>query len=422
MSLRGPRMGRGPLARVVSGPPARSLALAAAILLIAACKKEPGPAPPALPATAASQQTETTPSHDVPSNPIRRFADTHTHLSPYAYPLFIRLADEIGIYRAVNMSGGSDAELRRENLALADKFPGRIALFFNPDWSRIDDPNFAKDEAQALRDAVKIGFAGLKISKALGLGVQTKDEKLVPVDDPRLDPLWAAAGELGVPVAIHTSDPKAFFEKPGPENERHAELSLAPGWSFYGEQYPSREELLAQRDRMIAKHPDTTFILLHFGNNPEDVDYVDQLLTKHPNLYVDVAARIGEIGRHDAAKVRDIFVRHQDRILFATDIMVGVFPTKDGRARYKVTLGSISEKPPTLDDVLPFYTQHWRYFEESGEPIAHPVPIQGDWKVNPLGLEQAVLEKVYYRNAERLIFAPWLARRTAHHVVGIAQQ
>src|SRR5690606_17659396 len=123
------------------------------------------------------------------------------------------------------------------------------------------------------------------------------------------------------------------------QNERHAELSLAPSWSFYGDEFPSREELLAQRDRLVARHAGTTFILLHFGNNPEDLDYVDGLLSKHDNVYVDVAARIAEIGRHDPERVRDVFTRHQDRIFFATDIQMSVFPTKDGKVGYRVTLG-----------------------------------------------------------------------------------
>ena len=147
----------------------------------------------------------------------------------------------------------------------------------------------------------------------------------MPVDSPRLDPVWEKAGELGIPVSIHTERPEGVLrEARCPENER---------WDSYGartraelellrREYPSREELLAARDRVVAKHRDTTFVLVHFANNPEDVEYVASLLEEHPNVYVDVSARIGEIGRHPPEKVREIFEEHADRILFGTDFML----------------------------------------------------------------------------------------------------
>src|SRR5699024_8018828 len=159
------------------------------------------------------------------------------------------------------------------------------------------------------------GYAGLKVAKHLGLGAKNPDGSLIPVDDPRFDPVWAKAGELGVPVAIHTGDPKAFFEEPTPENERWAELKLAPRWSFYGEEFPSRKELLDARNRVVARHPETTFILLHFGGNPENLEYVDELLQTYPNVFIDVAARVAEIGRHPPKKVREFFGKYQDRII-----------------------------------------------------------------------------------------------------------
>ncbi|QDG49889.1 hypothetical protein FIV42_03770 [Persicimonas caeni] len=341
--------------------------------------------------------------------------DVHTHLSPYAYPVAIKVMDDNGLYRMVNMSGGGSPRYRQANLAEADKFDGRIALFFNVDWEDVDDADFGESTAAALETAVEQGFAGLKISKALGLGVKTEDGELLAVDDPRLAPIWEKAGKIGIPVGIHTSDPKAFFEKPGPENERWDELKLAPSWSFYGEEYPSRKALLDARDRMVASHPYTTFMLLHFANNPEDIDYVDRLLDEHPNVIVDVSARLAEIGRHAPEKVRKLFIKHQDRILFATDLGLRARPTEQG-LQYRLTLGSISKKPPTLEDVADFYDKHWRYFETDEEAIEHPVPIQGDWKVHPIDLPREVLDKLYWKNAERIIFAPWLGRRAATSV------
>lgn len=397
------------------------LALCVLLLVAAGCDKNG-----ANDTTSANPATEQSASDDDPAERGKSSSgaragewkahDVHTHLSPMSYPIALRLMDQNDLYRVVNMSGGSSPDYREKHLELADEHPGRIALFSNIDWSTVDAPDFGESAANTLDEAIGIGFAGLKIAKSLGLGVRTEDGELLEVDDRRLDPVWEKAGELGVVVGIHTGDPKAFFEKPGPQNERHAELELAPSWSFYGDEYPSREALLAARDRVVERHPDTTFMLLHFGNNPEDIDYVDRLLDENPNVVVDVSARIAEIGRHDPEKVRKLFIKHQDRILFATDLSVSARPTNDNRLQYRLTLGSISKEPPTLEDVKDFYDKHWRYFESDAEAIDHPVPIQGDWKVHPIELPDEVLEKVYWKNGERLIFAPWLGRRAAHDV------
>lgn len=392
------------------------LLLICSLLMLSACDKKPTPK---LQTPDSKQQTTSTKTQQTSPKP-RRANDVHTHLSPLSYPTAIELMNETGLQRVVNMSGGHGLDYITHNLKAADQTaPNRIALFYNIDWTDIDDPDFGQRRAQDLEQAVKLGYAGLKISKHLGLGVRTANGKLLTVDDPRLDPIWKKAGELGILVGIHTSDPKAFFEPSGQENERNKELSHAPNWSFHGPQFPERKELLDARDRLIARHPDTTFMLLHFANNPEDIEYVDQLLTQHKNIVVDVAARIGEIGRHDPKRVHEIFTQHQNRILFGTDFMFTVQP-HNGQLAYNITLGSLSEKPPTLADVKPFFDQHWLYFESDLPLIDHPVPIQGDWQVKPINLPENQRQKLYFHNAEHLIFAPWLARRTANHTITTA--
>ncbi len=321
--------------------------------------------------------------------------DFHAHLDPSAGARIKGILDRSGIELIVNLSGGSFPWEWKEAQALSTELGGRVINFYTPDWDEIDDPAWGLAEAFRLDAAVKrFGFAGLKIAKALGLYVRDAAQVLVDVDDPRLDPLWAKAGELGVPVCIHVGDPKAFWRPSTPDNERYEELQVHPRWSFYGEPVPSQEALLDQLARVVARHPLTTFVAVHFGNDPEDPGYVERMLERFPNYFIDVAARVPEIGRHDPARMRALFTRFQDRILFATDLGVG---------RYGIMLGSTGTDAPTDDDAARFYATHWRYFETHDRQFEHPTPIQGKWKIDAVGLPPEVLDKIYRKNALKLL-------------------
>lgn len=321
--------------------------------------------------------------------------DAHAHLSYFGAGRLARIMDDNGIRLMVNLSGGSPGRGMEQAVALAQLMEGRVVNFYNPDWSRIDEPDFGVVEAIRLEDAVRsYGYKGLKIAKTLGLGVRWASAMLVEVDDPVMDPLWEKAGELGIPVSIHTADPKAFFEPLTPENERWEELSVHPSWSFHGGDYPTFGELMDALERVVARHPRTTFIGVHFGNNAEDLHWVDRMLDTYPNFMIDIAARVGEFGRHPADEVRAFFIEHQDRIVFGTDIGVG--PNH-------LMLGSNGAEEPRMSDVKPFYDAHFRYLETNDRQIDHPAPIQGRWKVDAIGLPPEVLRKVYADNAERII-------------------
>ena len=320
--------------------------------------------------------------------------DVHAHFSPAALSRIQEIMKTNGIETWVNLSGGSLRRGAKESVALQGLEPG-VLHFMNVDWAMKDHPEFGELMAKSLAYAVtELGFKGLKISKALGLYVRDKEGTRLPVDTPALDPMWEMAGKLGVPVAIHTGDPKAFWEPVDHHNERYDELIVHPNWSFAGDKHPSRETLLAERDRLLERHRETTFICVHFGNNPEDLDYVASLLARHPNVVLDTSARLGEIGRHPADKVRAFFIKHADRILFGTDLGLG---------RASIMLGSTGEDEPSMADVTPFYDAHWRFFEGSERQIEHPTPIQGKWKIDAINLPEDVLYKLYRGNAERLL-------------------
>ncbi|MBI3180690.1 MAG: amidohydrolase family protein [Myxococcales bacterium] len=323
--------------------------------------------------------------------------DAHTHFPPEATARVIALMDQYGLDAVVNLSGGTPGRGLEAQVAAAERYPGRIFVFANLDWRHtLLGPGYGERMAEDLIRAKAAGAKGLKIPKALGLAIQDAQGALLPVDDPGLDPVFDRAAELSMPVSIHVGDPVAFWLPPTPANERFDELSVHPGWSYFGESVPTWDELLGALERRIARHPKTTFISVHFGNAPEYPERVSELLDRYPNLYVDTAARVPEIGRYPAEKMRALFEKHQDRILFGTDLGVGVEPSQ-------LMLGSTGATPPTRADADHFFRATWRYFETADRAFPHPTPIQGRWTIDGISLPGDVLEKVYGGNAQRLL-------------------
>jgi predicted TIM-barrel fold metal-dependent hydrolase len=327
--------------------------------------------------------------------------DVHMHIGPDGVERTLELMDKWGISGAVNLSGmypGPPREMLETQLRAAAHAHGRLAVFANANFRRVgQDKNYGKAMAADLVVSKRLGAIGLKIPKGLGLGYPAADGKhLLPIDDRGLDPLFEKAGELKMPIAIHIGDPKAFWKPATPDNERWDELGAHPEWSFYGQPVPSWEDLYAAFERRVARHRKTVFIAVHFGNDPEDPDRVAQMLDKYPNFYIDTAARVPEMGRHDAARMRRFFEKYQDRILFGTD--TGVGPSQDD-----MMYGSNGPNPPTLADEARFFSATWRYFETADRQFESPTPIQGRWKIDGIGLPEAILRKVYYQNAARVL-------------------
>lgn len=367
----------------------------AVVALVTSIRRPSSPLAVALPAA--------TPG--TPPNPGARLPriDVHMHISPFAVERALALMDKWGIDGVVNLSGmspGPPHHLLEMQIEVARRARGRVAVFANVDFARavrLRPKDYGKVLADQLAEGKRLGAVGLKISKGLGLGYPAADGKtLLAVDDVGLDPLFARAGELGLPVAIHTGDPKAFWRPADEKNERWDELRAHPEWSFYGQPVPSWEQLFAAFERRVARHPKTTFIGVHFGNNPEDPDEVARLLDKYPNLYIDTAARVPEIGRKDPEKMRRFFTRYQDRIILGTDTGVG-------ESQEEMMYGSNGAQPPSAADEQRFFAATWRYFETSDRQFESPTPIQGRWKISGLGLPEAVLRKIYFENAVRVL-------------------
>lgn len=324
--------------------------------------------------------------------------DSHTLVTPLDEPMdtALQLFERVGVVKFCNKNGGHlGSRAFQATLRIKHRLKERFEFFVNPSWEGVEAQSWGELEANRLEREVGYGAKGIKFFKAMGLGARDAAGKLIPIDDARFDPIMARAAKLNIVVAIHVGDPKAFFEPTTPQNERYDELKLAPEWSFHGGDYPPLMELWRQTERLVTRHPDTTFLFIHLGLS-EDIDYMERLLDGHSNVYVDTAARVPEFGRHPAERVRRFFLKFRDRILFGTDLAVGKHDSWQ--------LGSVSETPVGFEDAVKFYEAHFRYFETDLKNIDHPTPIQGRWKVNAIHLPVDVLHKLYFANAERLIF------------------
>jgi Predicted metal-dependent hydrolase of the TIM-barrel fold len=247
-------------------------------------------------------------------NHVNDAARIDDHMAP---DRVIEIMNATNVKTVVILTGMWGDKLQQVVDEMVKPYPGRFMVFAQIDWSKIDDPNFGEEMVAQLDDAVTRGARGLKQLKDLGLNIRDKSGKLIAIDDPRLDPIWDECGRLGIPVSIHVSDPEAFFHPVNNTNERYEELTEHPDWNFYGSQFPSKESLLAARDRMFAKHPHTTFVALHMANWPENLDYVSHMLDTLPNVMVEFGAREAELGRQPR-RAREFFIKYQDRIMFGT--------------------------------------------------------------------------------------------------------
>jgi predicted TIM-barrel fold metal-dependent hydrolase len=310
--------------------------------------------------------------------------------------------DAAGIGLGVNLSGGmvthkpgEISEFERNRNTAESACPGRFVHYMNLDFAGWDQPDFPIRAVAQVEEGHRLGAAGLKEFKRLGLYLRDGAGRLIAVDDSRLDPVWNRCGELGMPVSIHVADPKAFWLPYEASNERWKELKDHPGWWFGdSNKFPAWKELLEALSRVIARHPRTTFVCVHFGNNAEEIDWVDQQLNRYPNMMVDLAARIPELGRHNPDQVRRLFIKHQDRILFGSDFQV----------YDRVVLGSSGNEPPPSDaDAEVFFAKEWRWLETRDREWEHMTPIQGDWKISSIGLPAPVLRKVLFDNARKLL-------------------
>ena len=313
------------------------------------------------------------------------FIDVHNHqysMSSQDLSKLVAEMDALNMGVMVNLSGRGWSQQWEEGTATINgsianvrkSYPKRFMVFTNPELKGIGSPGYGQRAAKQIEDDVKAGAVGMKVYKSLGFsGIKDTDGKRVAVSDPRLDPIWAKCGELGIPVIIHTADPKSFWDPMDRYNERWLELKTHAGRKRGDMDPVPFDSLMREQHAVFARHPKTTFINAHMGWYPNNLKKLDSLMKKFPNMYVEIGAVIAELGRQPRA-ANQFFTKWQDKILFGKDSWV---PSE--------------------------YATYFRVLETDDEYFPYHKKYHAFWRMYGMGLSDEVLKKVYYKNALRII-------------------
>ncbi len=369
----------------VSSSVSRSLTFLAIVVTPVACDAQNRPGQgrqPQLPPPSITeykpQSTLVVPTHEVPR---ARFpvVDIHGHPptlnTPEAIRGVVEAMDRLNIQVMVQARPSSGERLTSQIEAVrAAGYADRFVFFASLDLDDIGPGSGARIAAQLEAD-VRAGAVGIgEISKAFGLYAQKADGSRLAMDDPELDIVWQTAGRLGIPVFVHTADPPEFFEPLDYTNERWLEMAIFENRRFNDRsRFPAFDDLMAERDRMIAKHPETTWILAHMGWHTHDLARLGRIFDANPNVLAEVGAVLYDLGRQPRFAAA-FFVKYKDRILFGKD----------------------SFQP----DEYPYY---WRVFETDDEYFDYYRDYHAFWKLYGMDLSDDVLRAMYYENAMRII-------------------
>src|SRR5215467_5243210 len=305
------------------------------------------------------------------------FIDIHSHHwnpSPEHVDKVVKEMDSINLQVIVNLSGGTGDSLKKTVDVMQGRYPNRFVVFANLSYDDINEPGYGQRAAARLEKDVKLnGAQGLKIFKNYGMDLKYSNGQRVHVDDPNFDPVWDKCAELNIPVLIHVAEPSAFFDPWDYKNERWLELKEFPQRARPPSRYPPFETLMTERNNMFAKHPKTNFIAAHLGFHGNDLERLGKLFDTLPNVYVDIAAVLAELGRQPYS-AHDFLVKYQDRVLMGKDIY------------------DVNE-----------YKWYFRALETRDEYFEYYRPRHAFWRIYGFQVPDDVLKKVYYKNALKLV-------------------
>ena len=317
------------------------------------------------------------------------FVDVHSHqwdMSKENLEKIVAEMDKMNMAVMVNLSGRGFERLPDGRFGLKppeemyeaietieENIPGRLVQFTNVDFNNIDDPDWAERTVNQLEEDIMKGAKGLKIYKNLGMDLKDSKGNRVPVDDPRIDPVWEKCAELKIPVLIHTADPAPFWESWNRDNERWFELKERPDRKRSPEKYPPWEKIINEQHNLFRNHPNTIFINAHLGWLGNDLARLGKLLDELPNVYTEIGAVLAEIGRQPRF-AREWMIKYQDRVLFGKD----AWNPEEYHVYFRVL--------ETADEYFDYYRKRHAF-----------------WKMYGLNLPDEVLKKLYFKNAFKIL-------------------
>lgn len=242
-----------------------------------------------------------------------RLIDIHTHIGRLRHDLppnrpedLIATLDRAGIARAAVMAVENPEELdyyvtTEQVLDACARYPERLLPFCSVDPRRRYPGRF--DPRPILAEYAARGCRGFGEVLAG-----------VPIDHPGLQAIYAACGELGLPVLFH-ADHLICADQPGaPRLERM--LQRFPETIFIGHAVRFWAEISA--DATAAQFD----IDVYAAGPVTPGGATDRLLGRYPNLYGDLSAGSGfNALTRDPAFGLDFLERHQDKLLFGTDAL-----------------------------------------------------------------------------------------------------
>lgn len=316
----------------------------------------------------------------VPENPVVRakfpFIDVHSHqwrMDTANLDGLVQEMNAMNMAIMVNLSGRGGRTLAAMTENVGKQYPKRFAVFTNINLRSIDEPDWTAETVKQIEFDVANGARGLKIYKSQGMSDRDSSGNRIRINDPRIDPVWAKCGELGIPVLIHAADPKQFWEPLDSLNERWLELKTHPRRKRSADDPAPWETIIAEQHDIFKKHPKTTFINAHLGWFGSDLEQLGRLLDEMPNMYVEIGAVIAELGRQPRMANR-FFEKYQDRVLFGKD----AYQPDEYPTYFRVL--------ETADEYFPYYKRYHAF-----------------WRMYGLNLPDEILKKLYYKNALKII-------------------
>ena len=256
-----------------------------------------------------------------------------------------------------------------------------------------DDSDWSEKVIAQLKVDFELGANSVKTWKNIGMEAKDKDGNLIVLDDPKFDPVFKFISDQGKVLLSHAGEPHNCWiplDSMTVKNDYNY-FSEHPEFHMYlHPEMPSYDEQILHRDNMLAKNPELTFIGFHMASLEWSVDLAAKFLDRFPNASLDLAERVSHTqyqSQRDRDKVRDFFIKYQDRIVYATDF------------------GEDNETVPAELEkyMMEVWQNDWKYFN-TDEMVTVP---QLDTPVQGLALPKEVIDKLYHLNAERIFPDAW---------------